>query len=54
MKKYTITHLDVDKKKTVNTVIENSLLEARKFANGLNRQGRFFSLKNNKGVFLPI
>ena len=57
-KKYTIEHLEFDakgnSKKGEPIIVEHYLLKARTIARQLFKEGRFVSLKNNKGIPLPL
>lgn len=57
-RKYTIEHYAINesgrKIKTEPIVVENSLLKAREIGNTLNRENKFISLKNSKGISLPL
>ena len=53
IKRYIVNHYCVDGIKKEQSTFP-MLLAARKFANDTNRQDRFISLTNIKGVFLTI
>lgn len=53
IKKYTLTHLDVDSKKK-ETTISTNLNEIRSLAGKMFRQNRFISLVNENGTPLTI
>ena len=58
VKKYTIEHYAIKesgrKVKAEPIIVEDSLLKAREIGNTLHREGKFISLKNSKGVSLPL
>lgn len=55
-KSYTVTFYDADfpEKKTKVEETFDRLLKAREFSNSLNRERRFISLVNSKGIPLPL